>query len=105
MGQLRLVLQYDQSFRPSPGTSRGTLEDFFENYIRGQVPFGDYFQHVLAGYELTNEPNIRFISFEELKTDLKAGVLRIARFLGEKCYNRCLDEDMKVLDSIVKQTD
>ncbi|KAG0444931.1 hypothetical protein HPB47_013210 [Ixodes persulcatus] len=62
----------------------GTFDEFFEMFIEGKVDFGDYFDHVLSWYEHRNDPNVLFLTYEDLKEDTGTWVLKIADFLGEE---------------------
>jgi hypothetical protein len=62
--------------------AEGTFDDFFECFIRGEVDFGDYFDHLVPWYAVRNEPNVCFLTYEALQRDPRAEILRIARFLG-----------------------
>lgn len=42
----------------------GTFDDFFECFIRGEVDFGDYFDHLLPWYEYRDEENVLFLTYE-----------------------------------------
>ncbi|XP_031130121.1 cytosolic sulfotransferase 15-like [Ipomoea triloba] len=76
------------------------LEEAVEKFLRGTVPYGPYYEHVL-GYRmasLKNPSKIFFITYEELKDDTKTHVKRLAEFLG------CpfAEEDDKGVEEIVK---
>ncbi|KAH7938413.1 hypothetical protein HPB49_023243 [Dermacentor silvarum] len=70
----------------------GTFDDFFECFIEGDFGYGDYFEHLLYGYGLKNKPNVLFLTYEEMKADTRATVMRIARFLGKR-YAEALQEN------------
>ncbi|KAG0425717.1 hypothetical protein HPB47_027146 [Ixodes persulcatus] len=81
----------------------GTFNEFFEMFIEGTADFGDYFDHVLSWYEHRNDPNVLFLTYENLKKDTAAWVLKIADFIGEE-YGRRLREDEGALDAILDRT-
>uniref|UniRef100_A0A0K8R7V1 Putative sulfotransferase n=1 Tax=Ixodes ricinus TaxID=34613 RepID=A0A0K8R7V1_IXORI len=81
----------------------GTFDEFFEMFIEGTADFGDYFDHVLSWYEHRNDPNVLFVTYEDLKKDTAAWVLKIAYFIGEE-YGRRLREDQRALDAILDKT-
>ncbi|KAH7959016.1 hypothetical protein HPB49_007325 [Dermacentor silvarum] len=70
----------------------GSFDDFFEAFLTGDIAYGDYFEHVMAGYSLIKEPNVLFLTYEELITDTRGAVLRLARFIGDR-YGAMLEED------------
>lgn len=68
----------------------GTFDEFFEMFLRGEVDFGDYFEHLMSWYEHRNDENVLFLTYEDLKRDPKKGILSVARFLGEEYENKLL---------------
>ncbi|XP_077534758.1 sulfotransferase 2A8-like [Haemaphysalis longicornis] len=81
----------------------GTFDDFFESFIEGDCGVtGSYFNHVALGYALRNEPNVFFITYEELLADTRGTVLRLARFLGEN-YARELEQDVGLLEKLLER--
>lgn len=62
----------------------GQFDDFFELFMEGKVDFGDYFDTLLSWYEHRDDPNVLFITYEQLKADTKEYILKIAEFMGEK---------------------
>ncbi|MCI4394925.1 hypothetical protein PGIGA_G00174590 [Pangasianodon gigas] len=59
-------------------------DQFFMDFISGEVPWGSYFDHALAWEKRMNDPNIMIITFEELKRDLSGSVQKVAEFFGFK---------------------
>ncbi|XP_022254939.1 sulfotransferase 1C2-like [Limulus polyphemus] len=78
----------------------GTFDDFFEIFIRGETDYGDYFDHLLSWYEHRNDPNVLFITFEEMKMDMRTAVLKIAKFLGIE-YAENLENDDDLLKRVL----
>ncbi|KAG0443395.1 hypothetical protein HPB47_014967 [Ixodes persulcatus] len=50
----------------------GTFDEFFEMFIEGKVDTGDYFDNLLSWYEHRNDPNVLFLTYEDLKKDTAA---------------------------------
>ncbi|XP_037564914.1 sulfotransferase 2A1 [Dermacentor silvarum] len=79
----------------------GTLQEFFEPFIEGDLGYGSYFDHVASAYAIKDEPNFFFVTYEELKKDMKGAVLRLASFLGET-YERALLQNSQMLQNILE---
>ncbi|CAL1276705.1 unnamed protein product [Larinioides sclopetarius] len=78
----------------------GSLDVFFELFIRGEVEFGDYFETTLSWWEHRNDPNVLFVTYEQLKKDTKSYVLKIAEFIDPK-YREKLEKDEKMLQDVI----
>lgn len=73
---------------------------FLDLFLAGKVIYGDYFDHLLAWYGRRSDPNVLFLTYEELKADTRAQVLRIAEFLGED-HGKALHEDEQLVQRIL----
>jgi len=60
----------------------GTWDAFFECFVRGEVDFGDYFDHLLSWWPKRTAPNVLFLTYEHMLADPAAAVRTIAGFLG-----------------------
>ncbi|KAH9384575.1 hypothetical protein HPB48_026584 [Haemaphysalis longicornis] len=56
----------------------GTFDEFVDAFIEGEFGYGSYFDHVAAGYALRHEPNVFFLTYENLKKDTRGTVLFLA---------------------------
>ncbi|XP_051020177.1 amine sulfotransferase-like [Acomys russatus] len=72
------------------------VESFMQNFLDGKVVGSIWFDHIRGWYEHRNDFNILFMSFEEMKKDLRASVLKICSFLEKELS----EEDV---DAVVKQ--
>ncbi|XP_077535063.1 sulfotransferase ssu-1-like isoform X2 [Haemaphysalis longicornis] len=85
----------------------GTFDDFFECFLEGDFGCGDYFEHIVGGYSLKHEPNMFFVTYEELKTNTRNTIVRLARFIGDR-YGNMLENDgkdgQKLLDIIIERS-
>ncbi|XP_049519404.1 sulfotransferase 1B1 [Dermacentor silvarum] len=81
----------------------GTFEDLVDAFVSGNFGYGDYFEHVAAGYALREQPNVFFATYEELKKNTSEVVLRLAYFLGDQ-YGRALEEDEASLQKLLERS-
>ncbi|KAL1445949.1 hypothetical protein MTO96_028966 [Rhipicephalus appendiculatus] len=81
----------------------GTFEDFVDTFVSGNFGYGDYFEHVAAGYALREEPNVFFVTYEELKKNTREVALRLAHFLGEQ-YRHALEKDEVLLQELLQRS-
>nr|XP_037277008.1 sulfotransferase 1C2A-like isoform X1 [Rhipicephalus microplus] len=77
----------------------GTFDEFFDDFLEGDAAgHGCYFDHVASGHALRQEPNVLFVTYEELLRDTRAVVMTLARFLGEEYA-----ADLQANDSIFQK--
>lgn len=88
---------------PGYGFQEGSFDDFFEAFLRGDFGFGLYFDHVEFGYSCRNRPNVLFLTYEELKADTPATVLKLAYFLGEE-YGEKLEKDADLFERVLARS-
>ncbi|KAK8770627.1 hypothetical protein V5799_012909 [Amblyomma americanum] len=78
----------------------GTFEEFVDAFVNGNFGYGDYFEHVASAYALRDQPNVFFITYEELKEHTRNVILKLAHFLGER-FGKALEEDKKLLEQLL----
>ncbi|KAK8787631.1 hypothetical protein V5799_022593, partial [Amblyomma americanum] len=83
--------------------SNGSFDDFFELFIRGETDFGDYFDNLLSWYDHKDDPNVFFLTYEQLKADAKTWVLRLAHFFGKE-YAEPLKKDPDLLQQVLDKS-
>lgn len=69
----------------------GSWETFFECFIRGEVDFGDYFDHLLSWWPRRTEPNVLFLTYERMLAEPAAAVRAIADLLGGRAVEVARD--------------
>ncbi|KAL1468954.1 hypothetical protein MTO96_041142 [Rhipicephalus appendiculatus] len=80
-----------------------TFEEFVDVFVGGDFGFGDYFEHVASAYDLRGEPNVLFVTYEEMTKNIKEVLLRVARFLGEH-YGRALTDRESLLHKVLSRS-
>jgi len=77
----------------------GTWDTFFECFVRGEVDFGDYFDHLLSWWPKRAESNVLFLTYEQMLAAPADAVRAVARLLGGGA--RELVRDLQRLDAVV----
>ncbi|KAL4581740.1 hypothetical protein LXL04_006268 [Taraxacum kok-saghyz] len=80
-----------------------TIDEMFEVFVKGTVPYGPYWDHVKEYYNASCEhpTKILFLTYEVMKKDTVNQVKRIAEFLGcpfskEEETEGCVEEIMRL---------
>lgn len=82
------------------GFTNGTESDAIECFLNGYLPWGDYFAQVLSWLNLKEKQNVLIVSYEEMKCDLRASILKVATFL---CQDKSLLANENRLNEIIKR--
>lgn len=77
--------------------------DFVEYFISGKINYGDFFDHLLPWYGIRDSPNVLFLTYEDLRSDTKERILKIADFLGEE-HGTLLRKDSALLARILESS-
>jgi len=80
----------------------GSFDVFFDCFLRGEVDFGDYFDHLLSWCAVVDRENVHFETFEGLKADAAAAIGRIGDFVGGVTARRGHDPDF--LPRVLEET-
>ncbi|XP_067170394.1 sulfotransferase 2B1 [Apteryx mantelli] len=83
------LYHFAQIFRPYKDP--GSLDQFLDKFLEGDVPFGSWFDHVRGWLQLRGRDNFFCISYEELQQDLRGSVERLCAFLGRRLGPAALD--------------
>ncbi|XP_073841590.1 luciferin sulfotransferase-like [Musca autumnalis] len=57
------------------------IEDYVNDFINNEMLFTNYWHHVLPFWQMRNEPNIFFVTYEEMQKDLASVIQRLCTFL------------------------
>lgn len=61
----------------------GKFADMAKLYMEGKVLYGSYWKHMETMSKHKDHPNMKLIWFEDMKTDIKAVIRDIAKFMGK----------------------
>ncbi|XP_063704166.1 sulfotransferase 1E1-like [Culicoides brevitarsis] len=65
-----------------------TLEEFLEQYLNGEVRYGNYWDHYEQYHRLAKVyPNMKVLKYEEMKKDLKSTLLDLCTFFNKSLSN------------------
>ncbi|GAB1599684.1 estrogen sulfotransferase-like [Argonauta hians] len=90
----------------------GNFSNFFEMFINGEVPYGDYFEYLNQWTPvIKGNPNGLIVTYEEASQNLCETVLTIAKFLGKDISQElaaniaelCTFDRMKNEKSVMKE--
>ncbi|XP_069493579.1 sulfotransferase 2A1-like [Ambystoma mexicanum] len=68
-----------------------SFEQFLELFLKGEVPFGSWFDHVNGWMELNGQSNFLLLCYDDLLQDLRGGVVKICKFLGQELDDETID--------------
>ena len=59
----------------------GSFQQYAELFRNGKNPMGNYFYHLLSGWSRRNHPNLKFVWFEDMKSDIGKIIDEMSLFL------------------------
>lgn len=84
-----------------------TFDEFFEEFVRGDVPYGDFFDHVRDWWDRRADHNVLFTTYEALQADARGVILQVARFISdqENDYETILLQNEEyILNKVIENT-
>jgi WD40 repeat protein/tetratricopeptide (TPR) repeat protein len=61
---------------------KGTFDEFFDHFLKGEVGYGSWFRHVRGWWEHRDDANVLFLHYEDLVADLPGCLRKISAFSG-----------------------
>lgn len=59
----------------------GSFDEYLQLFVDGRTSFGDYFHHLVSWYPHVGDTNVLFLTYEGMKKDVSAAILKMAKFL------------------------
>jgi len=81
----------------------GTFDDMVDLFLADVYPWAPFWGNVLGFWDIRNDPNVMFITYEQLKQDLRGNISKVAQFLGVQrpgLKPGCIDD--KELDQLTE---
>lgn len=75
---------YDYSRTQKRLQFQGSLEEFADYFMRDELRFCPYWEHLREAWQKRNHPNLHFIFFEDLKKDSVREYRKLDEFLGSR---------------------
>jgi hypothetical protein len=75
---------HTQGFPRHYDFAEGSFAAFFDCFIRGEVDFGGYFEHLLSWQAASSRANVRLMTYESMRREPRPALRDIAGFLGER---------------------
>ncbi|XP_022913175.1 luciferin sulfotransferase-like [Onthophagus taurus] len=76
---------------------KGSLNQFVDAYIKGEVLYGDYFTTVLPYLEQKHRENLLIITYEEMSSDLIGVINKVSKFMNKSYSDEAIKELAKHL--------
>ncbi|KAM4612486.1 sulfotransferase 1A1-like [Discoglossus pictus] len=70
----------------------GEFSEFLEKFLEGKVNYGSWFQHVKGWRKQRKTLDLFYITYEDMKKDLRRSVKRLCGFLGCPMYSAEVDK-------------
>ncbi|VVC96643.1 unnamed protein product [Leptidea sinapis] len=67
-------------------------DELWNLYRRGLIPWGPIFPHIKEGWAARHHPNVYFIFYEDVVTDLPGSLRRMANFFGKTFTNEQIEK-------------
>ncbi|KAF4528862.1 hypothetical protein B566_EDAN017128 [Ephemera danica] len=78
------VSYYHLNRRDNVHAYQGDFPKFWDYFTRGLVVFGPHCDHVAEAWSHRNHPNMKFLFYENLITDMKGAIRDLASHIGKK---------------------
>lgn len=89
------------------GYTEATFDEYFELFLNGHIPYGDYFDHIRRWHENKRNGNVLFLTYEDMLQDPGNAILQVARFISDSDhdYEQVLTSDNNsILDKVIENT-
>ena len=87
-----VLVSYFHHDRNIPFNPLYEWDEYFEKFMRGDVDFGNYFDHVLSWWAHKDDDNVLVLKYEDMKKDLPSAVATIAKFIGQDISKELVEE-------------
>jgi hypothetical protein len=82
----------------------GDFHEFFDYWFKGEIAYGDYFEHILSFWSHRFDDNFTFLVYEHMKNNPKEAFLKIAEFLGEEFVFKLKENNEFLLNKVIENS-
>ena len=75
----------------------GTFEEFMDFFYKGLLHYGNYWHHILGAWNKRSDKNLKFLWYEDMKTDQMSVIEELCDFLQHPLTN---DKKVKLLKHV-----
>lgn len=79
----------------------GDFNLYFDLFMNGKVDFGDYFNCLKSFLNHRNDPNVFFVTYENLLNNKEEVVLELAKFIDKKLEQHLLEFDSSLMKKVL----
>ena len=87
-----VAVSYFHHYNSYPYYPHYEWDNFFEMFIKGELEYGDFFNHILSWWAHKDDHNVLILKYEDMKKDLPSAVATIAKFIGQDISKELVDE-------------
>ncbi|XP_071762683.1 amine sulfotransferase-like [Centroberyx gerrardi] len=69
-----------------------SFEDFFQQFLDGDVYMGSWFDHVREYYTARDQMDVLFLKYGDMLKDLRGEVVKLCAFLGKNLTDEAIDQ-------------
>ncbi|XP_017841408.2 sulfotransferase 1C2A [Drosophila busckii] len=69
------------------GLWKGDFDTFVDDFINNKILYTSYWTHIVDFWRMRHEPHIFFVTYEQMKRDLKQVIEQLSAFLGVNSLN------------------
>lgn len=89
---------------PGYGVQGMDFHDFFKFWLKGTLECSSYFDWVLSWWNQRNNPSVLILLYEDMKSDIRGAVLKIAEFMGQEYKRKLIADDELILKKVLENT-
>ena len=87
-----VAVSYFHHYNSYPYYPHYEWDNFIDMFIKGELEYGDYFDHILSWWAHKDDDNVLILKYEDMKKDLPSAVSTIAKFIGQDISKELVEE-------------